>query len=335
MSSEPNLMFAELGDLRRSNRILLGLAAVGQPDWNKSERYLMLAGPDTFTLGDSSGDREAILLECCDLADKKLTLDEADLDGIVSRFVALNAAPVPVKVEHIDSVLDPLGRVQRIWRDGKRLMGNLAFAPAMADFLRERGPVKLSCGLKRMSDDLRTVTLTEVSLVLKPRIASACLLSDDEQSELLRLRIQVQQQKVDAQVVSLKLAGKIVPATEAAARVLLMADDHSQITLADGNSLAVAEAFAAFLAAQPPLVVLSELKDLTALSVSSTADGNGATELTVDQREFLEKSLGVNADHAAAMMSGDKKTPSAMMHAPARKVTVTDTHRTTETRKGM
>jgi hypothetical protein len=259
-----------------------------------------LAATTAFLLAADETERDAVLLEVCDLPDKKLTLSEADLDGIVSRF----SPDTPVKIEHQNSIFDPLGTVQRIWRDGSRLLGRLSFTPEMASFLRAKGTVKLSCGLKRMSDDLQAMTLSEVSLVLKPRLPVACLLSEDDASELLRLRIEVQQQKVDAQVVSLKLAGKLVPATEAAARVLLMADDHSQITLADGNNLAVAEAFKAYLDAQPPLITLGQLTQLA--GVDSQADGNASTILTTDQREFLQKSLGVNPDDVVKTMDADK-----------------------------
>ena len=55
-------------------------------------------------------ERDAKLLEVGAYPDKGLTVTEADLDGIVSRFSADGA---PIKVEHMDTPLDPLGRVQR------------------------------------------------------------------------------------------------------------------------------------------------------------------------------------------------------------------------------
>ena len=63
-------------------------------------------------------ERPAKLLEAGEYPDKDLTLTEADLDGIVARF----ASGVPVKVEHVDSPLDPLGQVKRLWRDGAALL---------------------------------------------------------------------------------------------------------------------------------------------------------------------------------------------------------------------
>ena len=62
-------------------------------------------------------------------------MTEADIDALVANF----SEPVPVKVEHIDSPLDPLGHVQRLWRDGAQLMGRVSFPAAMAAFLSPAG----------------------------------------------------------------------------------------------------------------------------------------------------------------------------------------------------
>ena len=89
-------------------------------------------------------EREALLLECGSRTRTRgLTVTEADLDGIVARFSGDGA---PIKVEHTDTPLDPLGRVQKIWRDGSVLMAKLLFPPDMASFLRRRGVQKLSVG---------------------------------------------------------------------------------------------------------------------------------------------------------------------------------------------
>lgn len=87
------------------SRILLSAAAL-------APALLMLAAPDLVALAENDTERDAVLLEVCDLPDKQLKLSEADLDGIVSRF----NANTPVKVEHQDTVFDPLGSVQRVWR---------------------------------------------------------------------------------------------------------------------------------------------------------------------------------------------------------------------------
>ncbi len=111
------------------------------------------------------------LLEAGAYPDKKLTLTEADLDEIVTQFTG----NVPVKVEHVDSPLDPLGTVRRVWREGTALLATLAFPDDLAGFLRRRGAAKLSVGLGR-----EPLALREVSLVLKPRVASATLMSGEE-----------------------------------------------------------------------------------------------------------------------------------------------------------
>ena len=287
------LQTGEMRSLCASNRVLLSAGALALT-------LVTLAGPSPITLAADETERDAVLLECCELPDKNLTLTENDLDGIVSRFTG----EVPIKLQHVDSPLDPFGSVKRIWRDGTRLLGKLTFPPAIAALVRERGALALSCGLNRSP-----LSLSEVSLVIKGRLAAATLLSEDDAAELARLRLENTAQRVDAQVVSLKLAGKIVPATEAAARVLLMASDSSKILLVDGNSLSTAAAFAAYLAVQPSLITLGELRSLAAVElagVTGQADGNAATLLTMDQREWLEKSLGVKADDVAKTITADK-----------------------------
>ena len=125
-------------------------------------------------------ERAARLLEAGEYPDKKLRLTEADLDAIAARFAAevgAGGGEIPVKVEHLDSPLDPLGHVVRVWREGTALLGMLAFPDDMAGFLRRRGAAKLSVGLAR-----EPLALREVSLVLKPRVASAALLSAEVRS---------------------------------------------------------------------------------------------------------------------------------------------------------
>ena len=166
--------------------------------------------------------------------------------------------------------------------------------------MRERGAAALSCGLER--DPL---TLAEVSLVVKGRIPAATLLADDERAELARLRAENSAQRVEAQLVALKLAGKVVPATEAAARVLLAAGEATRITLADGASRSVAEAFAAYLDAQPPLVTLGEMTQLLG-GASGAAAATEEDRLTPDQRRWLQASLGVDPDDVEARMRAEK-----------------------------
>jgi hypothetical protein len=210
-------------------------------------------------------ERDARLLEAGDYPDKGLRLTEDDLDGIVARFSG-GSPPVPVKVEHVDSPLDPLGHVRRVWRDGSALLGTLAFPDDLAAFLRRRGAAKLSVGLARTP-----LALQEVSLVLKPRVAGAVLMTaptpgpkeaptpgpspasgrgESEReflrpspgtgegpgvgSEIVRLRAELTRRDVDAQVAAFKAQGRIVPASEAPARALLAAAGEASVTLSEG-----------------------------------------------------------------------------------------------------
>ena len=127
----------------------------------------------SFSTEEMSQERDALLLECGTYPDKGLSVTEEDLDGIVARFSAEGA---PIKVEHMDTPLDPLGRVQRIWREGSTLMAKLLFPEDLAGFLRRRGVQKLSVGLSREAVGL---ALTEVSLVLKPRVAAAAMFGEE------------------------------------------------------------------------------------------------------------------------------------------------------------
>jgi len=302
--------------LRHSNMILLSEGAA-------TANTVTLAAPIPFYLSEAEltgpqgeTERYAILLECCELPDKQLTLTESDLDDIVSRFTP----DIPVKLQHTDTPLDPFGVVKTIQRVGKQLLGRVSFAPAIAALIRERGAAALSCGLER--DPLK---LSEVSLVFKGRIPAATLLADDEKqrreerAELARLRAEITSQRVDAQIFQLKLAGKVIPATEAAARVLLSAGDGSLITLADGQTQSVAEAFTAYLSAQPALITLGELTALNAGGSAGAASGGNAgginntpgqvTEETFspEQRAWMEKALGVKPADVAKTMETDRQ----------------------------
>ena len=113
---------------------------------------------------------------------------------------------------------------------------------------------------------------------------------------------------------TLKLAGKIIPATEAAARVLLMAGSGAVVHLADGATQSAGEAFAAYLAVQPPLVTLAQLvPDATSQAgligdASAKPNLDSGDDITLDagQREFYTKSLGVDPEKVLATMKADK-----------------------------
>ena len=191
-------------------------------------------------------EKEAKIFEAGEYPDKGIEISEDDLDAIVSNF-----GEVPVKVEHTDSPLDPLGLVKRVWRTGKDLFAQLAFPGDMASFLDRRGVKKLSVGL--LKDPLR---LAEVSIVLSPRIPSAAMFSEEGKNlhseghivvnnlqfeevneivnhieerdqEIARLRFALREKDVDAKLSGLKSAGKISPAAETFAKEILLQGDKA------------------------------------------------------------------------------------------------------------
>ncbi len=256
-------------------------------------------GPLTFSEDEMGSERPARLLEAGEYPDKGLTVTEEDLDGLVERF----SAGLPVKVEHTDSPLDPLGCVRRVWREGGALFGMLAFPDDLAGFLRRRGAAKLSVGLHR--DPLR---LVEVSLVLKPRVAAATLMREqgpltpnsggtgDLQAEIVRLRAALTAREVDAQIAALKAQGRIVPASEALARALLSVPGDALVTLSNGPE-PVAEAFRRLLLAQPPLVTFGETAP-----AGETPNEDGFTQY---EHTFLLERLGVDPAKVAALLRED------------------------------
>ena len=261
----------------------------------------------TFSEGEMSAEREALLLECGSYPDKGLVVTEADLDGIVGRFSADGA---PIKVEHMDTPLDPLGRVEKVWRDGSVLMAKLLFPPDLASFLRRRGVQKLSVGLSREAVGL---ALAEVSLVLKPRIQAAAMFGESspvaparhpplggkgtgwefgggvgegvamadgvkgdsaKDVEIARLSAALVSREVEGQVQRLKAEGRVVPATEGLVRALLSVPTGALVTLSAGaEGLPVSEVFLSYLQAQPPVVSFGEV----ALSGGGEAAAGTAT----------------------------------------------------------
>lgn len=272
--------------------------------------------PANLALEEMSLERDAQLLVCGSWADKNLTITEADLDGIVERF---SADTIPIKVEHVDSPLDPLGLVKSVRRVGNKLMGTLVFPPDIGGFLQRRGIAKLSVGLERAP-----VSLAEVSLVPKPRVASAALLSDPppapsllrrgeegaDQAELVRLRATVRKQTVDAQIAELKRAGRVVPAVEALARALLSVEGSDLVTLSDGSKADVAAAAHKLLLALPPLVTFGE-------TAAGDQEMDAGGTMTAEQADWLRRSLGVDPAKVKAEMDKSSGQSSAGVGGPS------------------
>ncbi len=258
----------------------------------KSEQMLVEAAtPITFGAGEVVEERPARLLEAGNYPDKGLRVTEADLEGIAARFPE---GGVPVKVEHVDSPLDPVGLVRRVWREGGALLGTLVFPADLAGFLRRRGAARLSVGLTR-----EPLTLSEVSLVLKPRVASATLMNGGEDSvnaEIARLRAELTRREVEGQIEALKARGRLVPASEGLARALLSVGGGAMVTLSDGPE-PVAEVFLRFLERQPPVVTFGE-------SVPS-AEEDEEDGFTHSEHTFL-KQLGVRPAEVAARVREER-----------------------------
>ncbi len=272
---------------------------------NSGGTGVRLDAPETVQFSDGQAERDARLLVVGEYPKKKLSVTEADLDALVSNF----SGPIPVKVEHIDSPLDPLGLVQRVWREGAALMGRVSFPATMAAFLSERGAAKLSVGMLKEP----AWKLLEASLTLTPHVPEATLLSDGERAELVTLRQTVRDQKVDAQIAQLKAQGRVIPATEALARVLLSAEDGPLVTLSEGQPPAtLGEVFLRLLEAQPPLVRLGEMAAAQAgpTTLSGGASGAAASEVdpefSDDEKEVLRR-LGVKPEDVRKTMADDAK----------------------------
>jgi hypothetical protein len=270
---------------------------------------IFLDAPAAVNLSDGVMERDARLLVVGTYPAKNLTVTEADLDALVTNF----SGPVPVKVEHIDSPLDPLGVVERVWRVGSELFGRVKFPASMGTFLSERGAAKLSVGLLKEP----VWKLLEASLTLTPHVPSATLLSDTERGELVTLRSAVRRQTVDAQIVELKLSGRVIPATEALARVLLSSEESAVVTLSDGGAaVSVPQAFYQFLKSQPPLVRLSELAVGTKKTTFSGGASGAAGSTMMDDEEDMEpmgedeqemcRRMGVKPEDVQKTMKADR-----------------------------
>ena len=176
-----------------------------------------------------------------------------------------------------------------------------------------------------------------MSLVLRPRVAAATLLSEGEAGrpsppgplsqrsgrggdgegdsepspkvgrgqgeglpdELARLRAELAAQRVEGQVARWKSSGKIVPASEPLARVLLAADDGARITLSDGTDVPIGDVFRRFVEAQPAMVTFRET------APAGAASGEKA-DFSEDERELLRR-LGVDPADVAQTMAADRR----------------------------
>lgn len=251
-----------------------------------------------FSPDEMPVEKDAKIFEAGEYPDKQISVSEDDLDTIVGNFTG-----APVKVEHMDSPLDPLGTVKRVWRQGRELFARLAFPSDLAAFLERRGVKKLSVALYK--DPLR---LAEVSLVLSPRVPSAAMfgqqsaisiqhsakevngdMTDQEKDkEIAKLRFALRARDVDAKLADLRAKGKIVPASEAYAREILM-QGGQPITFGEGETT-VAYLFECFLENQPKVIAFGEL--------APSVRGESAGPLSAEEEELLAK-LGITREQFA------------------------------------
>jgi len=244
-------------------------------------------------------ERDARLFAAGDYPDRGIEITEADLDRMVEEH-----KPVPIKVEHTDSPLE-LGMVTKLWRAGKDLFGRLAFTRAAWALVQASDAKKLSAAVRRDKSGL-----VEVSLVRSPRVAGAAVFGGepvefqfeiegggDDMTEaracefskrIADLERELRTREVDAKIESLKRAGKLAPAAEEIARVLLSAGDGQVVAFSDGAEKPVSETFLAFLEAQPKVIEFSEL----------AAGAGEPVELSDAEREMCAK-LGVSPEAAA------------------------------------
>lgn len=107
--------------------------------------------------------------EIGDYPDKAMSFSESDFDNATAIF-----SPVDMDVEHMDSVLDGhLGKLVRVWREGKSLMGQFAVPRWLnAIFDKNSDAPKVSLTWDRASK-----TITKCAWVLNPRVDDAILMA--------------------------------------------------------------------------------------------------------------------------------------------------------------
>ncbi len=168
----------------------------------------------------------ALLFEAGEYPDKGVHVTEGDLQTLATRFeqAQTGGRVFPVKAEHTDTPLDPLGEVMALFvRGGKeggtgRLYGVLAFSPGMATHLNERGARHLSVALLRRSEaDGGGFDLKEVSVVQTPRVREAGFLPpvSEQAVQVATNAIQASHAEWIAKTLArLRMAGKVTPAME-------------------------------------------------------------------------------------------------------------------------
>lgn len=165
-------------------------------------------------------DRRAKLFEIGEYDDRGLRVTQEDVVRLAQSF----DSPVPILVEHVETPLR-LGYLTQVEAVGGELFGNLALTPEADDLIEKSGAKSLSISVSKNLD-----RIFEVSIVANPRIESARLFCEDfratprsqeSQSEIVRLRKELEEVQVNALVESLVREGRIAPVSRNTATRLL------------------------------------------------------------------------------------------------------------------
>lgn len=186
-------------------------------------------------------DREAKLFESGEYPDKGLTVTPDQIQTLADNF----DLPVPVLIEHSRSPLE-LGYLTQVEARGGQLFGTVSLTKEANDLIESSGAHSLSLGL---SEDLSRIV--EVSLVKKPRIASARIFN----GEVIAAPVDWQAKYQELLAKSSRIAwddflhqGKLTPAQVPFAAALLGSGHAVEF---DGDSVPVGRVFQRFLEAAP------------------------------------------------------------------------------------
>lgn len=237
-------------------------------------------------------EREAKLFEAGSYPDKGLEVSEEQLQALVDGFVT----PVPLVVEHHSNGWQ-IGVLKALWRRGKELFGRLALLPEAEALLKRLGISGISVAV---TPDVRRIV--EVSVTTTPRVADARLMSAEglafsgeivwtevtrmeQEMEALRQRAEaaefaLRERQVEEALQRWQRLGKLTPAAREMAKTLLL--QGTQAVQFAGSSASVAEVFARFVEALPPMVTFGELAPVN----------EDKHTLSVQEEAFLRKHWG-------------------------------------------
>ncbi len=178
--------------------------------------------------------KQARLFRAGEYSDKNAIFTAADLDVIVARFEDAGGE-VPLRIEHTDTVLDPLGTVTGIYRRGTELLGTVNLPEPIAAHLFARDtPLHLSVNLERGEEE-PGYRLIEVSLVREGRVDGAGFVEDDAPPASLPAGGDAD--AIGAVFARFRREGKLSPAMETPLRELLTDTGVARFTRGDAPAL--------------------------------------------------------------------------------------------------